>query len=153
MKTYAQTLVSEEELRLFRYVQVLLEELPDVDLGEDLEGHPFLMSCHILVRALVQHIGADKVKFVDGRLYPFFDHSWLVTLAGNIIDVYPVATIGGPIMILAENSQAAHHYLTNVPPPIQRSYEKRFNLECFQRAVELTVMSLAESTVIFIPEV
>ena len=100
MKTYTETqsdLVTQDELDLLSKVRKAVEKLPDIeDLGVDHRGEKVILSCHILARAVGKIFG---LKIVDGFFYPTFSHSWLVTKRGNVIDVYPVGIVGGPIFV------------------------------------------------------
>lgn len=95
MKPYVFEFIPEEDLKLFEKIKIMVAKMSDIDLGKDKDGK-IILSCHILVRAVAKFF---SLKFVDGYLYPNFNHSWLVTPNGNIVDVYPIATIGGPVLI------------------------------------------------------
>lgn len=99
MKTYAETQTDRmppEELVLFRRIRDAVNRLPD-DPGLRTNPHGrTVLSCHILARAVAMVFG---LKCVDGFFHPTFSHSWLVTPSGNIVDVYPVGIVGGPIFL------------------------------------------------------
>ena len=80
--------VSKEEIALLARVRNMVEKLPNFN---------FAVSCHMLSRAIAPLTGL-KVKtgwfFTAG-----WNHSWLETSQGNIIDVYPWAQIGGPVLL------------------------------------------------------
>ena len=97
-KTYAEAQgnISLAELKLLATVTSMMEHFPeDDDYGLDHRGEKVILSCHVVVRAVALIIG-HQVKIVDGFFFPSFEHSWLVTEQGNVIDVYPVGTVGGP---------------------------------------------------------
>lgn len=84
-----------EEVVLFHKIERLINLLPDFDLkGEDGEETP--LSCHLLAQAIGKRLG---LKIETGVYHDIFEHSWLRTRSGRIIDVYPVATLGGPLLI------------------------------------------------------
>ena len=85
MKPHMTDVVSQEDLFLFQKIEMVVHEMPEVDLGVDLRGEKVLVSCHMIARALA-HL-----------------FSWLEVKRGYslIIDPYPVALVGGPIMVHA----------------------------------------------------
>jgi len=93
---YAETVISPKEIALFRKIEEAVSRLPEIDLGKDEDGEEIILSCHILTRAVSR---VFSLKYRDGIWHQYYDHSWLVTKHGHIIDVYPVAVIGGPIMV------------------------------------------------------
>lgn len=147
MKTYLENslhLMPPKEIMLFRRIEMIIDALPDIiDLGEK-NGEPIIMSCHMLARA------ASKVfnlKYVDGHYHlDHFAHSWLVTPMGNIIDLYPVATIGGPLLVLC-----CREFLT----PGRQFYVPRsarftskgigFGQPWFRRAVRILIRELKKA--------
>jgi hypothetical protein len=99
MTPYATQFFPQETLDLFASIKEGVEKLPDVDLGtHPRRGDPILLSCHMIVRA-VRRVFRRGLKVADGHFHPAPDHSWLITPCGNIIDVYPVGIIGGPILV------------------------------------------------------
>jgi hypothetical protein len=78
------------------------------------------------------------LQYVDGYVYPSFEHSWLETKSFHVIDVYPVATLGGPIMIVGSAMCGLTHW----------HYKKRrlkklgFNQSWFRQAVKKIVQEL-----------
>lgn len=101
-KTFTETnpdLITPAELELLRRIKLMMDHFPDDnDYGENDQGKPVILSCHIIARAVARVIG-KSVKVIDGHYFPFFEHSWLETERGNIIDVYPVGIVGGPIFV------------------------------------------------------
>src|SRR3989344_4689806 len=99
MTPYIQQFVAENELRTFEEVRLIVNRLPNIDLsdiGEDEHGDTLIISCHMLARAISTFF---SLKVRDGKFMSGYQHSWLETASGHIIDVYPVATLGGPILI------------------------------------------------------
>lgn len=138
MIPYAVKDISPEDIVLFNKIKTAVSNLPDIDLGKDDKGKKIILSCHILGRAIAK---VFSLKYVDGYYYPNFDHTWLLTENGNLIDVYPVATIGGPIMIVGN----PHLYT-----PVYWLYKKKrltgrgFGKWWFRRAVNKMVTELQE---------
>jgi len=104
MRSYVLKYISKEEVELFEKIRKAVTVMPDIDLGKDEEGEEIILSCHILARAVAR---VFLLRFVDGYFYPNYNHTWLVTAAENIIDVYPVAIFGGPILISGAFSSLA----------------------------------------------
>lgn len=96
MKPYVLSKLSQEEIELFEKIRRAVNDLPDIDLGKNEDGENLILSCHILARAVAKSF---HLQYVDGYFYPCYQHTWLLTLAGNTIDVYPVAVLGGPILM------------------------------------------------------
>ncbi len=93
-----ESLGASEEVALFRLIEHLMHEMPEVDLGVDRQGHKILVSCHMICRALAQLFPQLECQ------YGYFtrkgiEHSWLTLGRDFIIDAYPFAMLGGPIMV------------------------------------------------------
>lgn len=84
-------------------IQKWLDRLPDQEIGKHGDG---LWTCHGLTRAVHSHFSLGEQWSVrDG----FFarqgnEHSWLMrrrtkTEPTLVLDIYPIASIGGPIML------------------------------------------------------
>ncbi|TSC53571.1 MAG: hypothetical protein LiPW39_190 [Parcubacteria group bacterium LiPW_39] len=101
MKPYVLKFIPKEDLGLFEKIKTAVTKMPDIDLGKDEEGEEIILSCHILARAVARLF---SLKFVDGYFHPDHSHSWLLTPNGNIIDVYPVSVLGGPLFIHSSHS-------------------------------------------------
>lgn len=98
MKPYAAHLAPKEDLAALARIKDLLEKLPEWGIAhEDGPDDHALVSCHTLARAFASVM--TDLTVVDGHVLGH-EHSWLVTEARNIIDVYPVATVGGPLLIM-----------------------------------------------------
>ncbi len=128
MKPYVLRFISKADLELFEKIKIAVNKLPDIDLGKDEEGKEIILSCHILARAIAKLF---SLKFIDGYFYPNYNHTWLLTPDGNIIDVYPIAVVGGPILV--ENSFSS---------PVRWLYKKKnicdrlFSRRSFRRSVK-----------------
>lgn len=97
MKPYVLSVLPEEDVKLFKEIQKIIERFPDIDLGKDEAGEEVVLSCHILARAVGK---VFSLRYVDGLFYPNYQHTWLLTANGNILDVYPVGMLGGPIILV-----------------------------------------------------
>lgn len=97
MKPYVLTDVPKEDRRLFRRVRQVVRKLPDVDLGRDRRGEPVLVSCHMVARALAANfpVACKDGYFGEGCA----THSWLLTENDLVIDPYPWAMLGGPVLV------------------------------------------------------
>jgi len=94
MDPFALKLLPSEEVVLFRKIERVINLLPAINLGTE-DGEEIYLSCHMLARALGT---VFNLQVADGHAIAY-EHSWLVTKHGNILDVYPIATIGGPLLI------------------------------------------------------
>ena len=131
MKAYVKKLIPREDLDLFHAVKKSIKKLPDLNLGRNKNGEDIILSCHMLARAVAQRY--PELKVVDGFFYPNFNHSWCVTNEGNIIDVYPVAIIGGPFLISGDSCSPAHWLY--VEKDIKNRTQLSFSDELFEEAV------------------
>ncbi|MBI2023069.1 hypothetical protein HYT01_00705 [Candidatus Giovannonibacteria bacterium] len=111
MISYASEFVSLEEMKTYLQIKKIVEAMPGLHLGKDDDGKDIVLSCHILARAIARVFGLD---FVDGHFLTAYEHSWVTLPSGKIIDVYPVAAVGGPIMY-------DRHFLS----PAHRLYKKQ----------------------------
>lgn len=114
MKPYAHDRFTEEELFAWHYVRELISRVPDeIDLGSKPNGDKVIISCHMLCHAL--HVIVPTLRVEDGYYCKGYEHSWLLTSRGNIIDAYPIATLGGPLLLDA----------TSCPfPPAEELYQR-----------------------------
>ncbi|MBI1755162.1 hypothetical protein HY250_02695 [Candidatus Azambacteria bacterium] len=99
--------VPKEDIKIFREIRLVVEELPDVEFGKGPDGEPIVISCHMLTRALAEYF---PVKAKDGFMVNIWQHSWLETKGGFIIDPYPIALVGGPILVVAKDSPWGSFY-------------------------------------------
>lgn len=93
MNPYVLRALPEAEVTLFHKIKRVIDLLPDLETES--EGGT-LISCHTLARVIGKHFG---LKVETGKYHEIYEHSWLRTPGGRIIDVYPVATLGGPLLI------------------------------------------------------
>lgn len=91
MKPYAETELSAGEQVLLAEVRTIVAAMPE-DVGGEEE-----LSCHLLAHGIGR---AFELKVVDGEILRGYDHSWIMTPEGNILDTYPVYTASGPIILL-----------------------------------------------------
>ncbi|MES3005070.1 MAG: hypothetical protein V4690_03100 [Patescibacteria group bacterium] len=122
MTPHSRSLVSDTDFLLFSKIRQAVIDLPDLDYGKDKEDNPVLLSCHMLAMACSR---AFEVKAEHGFYLESYRHSWLRLPSGNIIDVYPVAQLGGPILFDAVNF---YHSLALYKPLALRN---EFNSEEF----------------------
>ncbi len=131
MTPYVRRYIPDDEIVLFEEVSKRIQALPDIDLGVNEMGRPIVLSCHMLARAVAR---VFHLPYCDGYFHRVYRHSWVCTPTNNIIDVYPIAMIGGPIL-----------YDGNVGSPARLLYTKTsaikisdgtFNTKSFRRSVE-----------------
>ena len=87
-------------------VRQIVEALPDLDLGQRVDGSPWEISCHTLCRGLADYF---SLKCVDGHYAGYCQHSWIVLEREIILDPYPVALYGGPIICVAKGASPNKH--------------------------------------------
>lgn len=97
MTPFANQYVSQEEMNIYEVIVLIVRNMRDIDLGRDEDGKAIVLSCHMLARAIGKIF---NLKIVDGYYHHGYEHSWLVTPSGHIIDVYPVGMIGGPLICI-----------------------------------------------------
>jgi hypothetical protein len=114
MKPFVFSQLLADDVGLWEKICVAVKCFPDdISLGKYDSGKPAVLSCHILARALSKVFGVDCV---DGYFHPFYEHSWLVTRHGNVIDVYPVGILGGPLLV---------HDTKGFTSPVRHLYEQK----------------------------
>ncbi len=98
MKTFTESIVKQQELDIFKSIKKAVDSIDKFPLPEK-----HLISCHEICHAVAK---IYPLRVETGYYMPGFEHSWLMTASfgeqspfDNIIDVYPVGTIGGPIFI------------------------------------------------------
>lgn len=140
MTPHSRKVVHEEDQKLFDRIRSAVENLPD---GlRDHEGKELEISCHKLARAVGV---AFKLKWQDGYfILPSYHHSWLRTDRGNIIDVYPIGMIGGPILVDAKNCYA--YMSAYIALPTAMVSKKRFATVAFRKHVALIHQELKKQT-------
>jgi hypothetical protein len=97
MITYTErVLAPPQDFELFRSIRETMSQAAIYPLIID--GHEIEFSCHMVADALSQiyspQVGVERGFYLSG-----YKHSWLRTEHRNIIDPYPIATIGGPLLI------------------------------------------------------
>jgi len=139
MKPHVLSRLPVKDVELFEKVRRAVTDLPDVDLGEDRTGQKVFLSCHMLARAVGQVFG---LKHVDGYFYPNYEHTWVLTPSGNILDVYPVGILGGPFLVDAG---------MDCPSPARRLYKKKRILRgmprtpSFRRAINTIAVAIRKT--------
>ena len=131
MIPFAARFISRGDLDLFAKIERAVKHMADPDLGINESGEPIIVSCHIMARAVVRVFPSLRVK--DGRYVQSYEHSWIETPDGNLIDVYPVAVVGGPIMLVGgEDSPQSRLYTTLSAREVSGG---RFGKNSFRRSV------------------
>lgn len=130
MTPYARRYISEEELALFEKIRNAIVRMGDPELGLDENGKPVIFSCHILARATAK---VFPVRVKDGYFAGNYSHSWVETSGGHLIDLYPVAVIGGPIMF--EGSMASPQRRIYTRSSAKKLSRGHFSKNSFRRAV------------------
>jgi hypothetical protein len=98
VNVHAEQLIAHEDQLLFRDIQLRLSTLIIDNC----------ISCHVIAEAVSRRWPQLKVK--HGRFMSAYEHSWLETKQRNIIDVYPIAIIGGPLLIDGRNGWTSGVY-------------------------------------------
>lgn len=89
--------VSEEEVVLLEKVKKLIDAFPErLDLS--VRGKTFHLSCHLICRAIGSVFGLAVRDGYFGRRG--FEHSWLITKQGNILDPCIIGQVGGPMIVI-----------------------------------------------------
>jgi hypothetical protein len=84
------------EVGLLGTIREIVRDLPILELGNDDEGNPIILSCHLLARSIGS---VFSLNYADGFWLHSYQHSWVYSSLGNIIDVYPVGILGGPLLV------------------------------------------------------
>lgn len=145
MTPFAASRICSADHALFGNIKQAVSEMQDPDLGTDENGRQIILSCHILVRAIIKIYEDDDgkcaiMKVCDGHFAGFYEHSWIETRDGNIIDVYPVGIVGGPIMWVGDRHSPSSRIFSC--KPTEEFSHGRFEKESFQRAVHKTMEAL-----------
>ncbi len=138
MVPFVQAYFLDEDLLLFERVKRAIGQMEDTNLEMDEDGKQIVLSCHILARAVARVFSCLRV--VDGHFIGGYDHSWVETRSGHVIDLYPVAMIGGPIMILGGHASPKETMYVRLPT--KRVSDGRFGRKSFQRAVRRVAMAI-----------
>ena len=138
MRPYILSVAHKDDIVLYKKIRGAIQKLPDkIEFGEDENKKQIVLSCHILARAVAKLF---PVKLQDGYFLYHWQHSWVIGPKRNIIDVYPVAILGGPIMVSGDFGSPCN--MLYQPIPTKVAYGNRFNRPSFQRAVRITVQHL-----------
>ena len=140
MTPYATRYISEDDLILFAKIRNTVERMGDPELGLDENDKPVVLSCHILARAIARIF---PVRVRDGHFASIYAHSWVETTNGHLIDLYPVAVIGGPIMF--EGSAASPQRRIYTRSSAKKLSHGRFSKNSFRRAVGRVTRSLRQT--------
>ncbi len=138
MTPYATRFISEDDLALFSRIKKAVEQMNDPDLGVDEQGVKILLSCHVLARAVARIF---PVQVRDGYFADSYEHSWLETKSGHLIDLYPVATIGGPVMIDGQTPLSPSHRIYT-RTSARKISQGRFGQNSFRRSVRRVTKTL-----------
>lgn len=131
MRPHAYDLLLPDERKIFEEVLKSVLFLPDeIELGEDENKKPIILSCHILARAVSK---VFSLKLEDGYFCYHWEHSWVRTPKLNVIDVYPVAILGGPILVMGD--WGSSNKMLYQPLPTEAVYGDRFTKPSFLKAV------------------
>ena len=131
MTPYVQRYIPENEVILFEEISRRIHALPDLDLGKDEDGRLVILSCHMLARAVAR---VFRLNYCDGYFYQTYRHSWVQTPTGHIIDVYPVAMLGGPVLYDGLSGSPARALYTNTSA--MAISNGKFNTKSFRRSIE-----------------
>lgn len=96
MKTYAEKIIDKEDMELFCQIRQVINLLELPDIGYDKNGQKREVSCHMLAEATSRIF---DVKLRHGYFMTRYEHSWVYTKNFNIIDLYPVGMVGGPLLV------------------------------------------------------
>ncbi len=122
-----------EDIVLFNRIKRSLSGLPDTVTFTDGK----IISCHMLSRAVSI---VFKIRCHDGFFCSRYRHSWVTTPNNNIIDLCPVATVGGPIMYSNDPTSPAITLYT----PVSTLCSSVKN-ESFEKAVKAIISSLEQN--------
>lgn len=136
MRLYDLSVIPEEESRIFIAVEYCLKELPRTIMVRGCEERKEISS-HVLSRAVAETF--PSLTFVDGIFLNKYDHSWVVTPSGRIIEILPVGVPTGPYLIDVtsmddERVRFAYRVLSKTESFRRygdRSKDLMFNLEVF----------------------
>jgi hypothetical protein len=96
MKLYDLSSIPHEERAVFLAIEYCLRELPLTIKIQGCEERKEL-TAHILSRAVSETF--PMLTSVDGIFLNKYDHSWVTTPSGRIIEVRPVKVLSGPYLI------------------------------------------------------
>lgn len=126
-----------DDVALFERIRIAINQMVEPSLGtRGRDKDPIVLSCHILTRAVT--VAFEELRVQDGYYAGSCEHSWLLTQHGDIIDVYPVGTLGGPIMV--DGGMPTVLYRPAEPGMFPPSPD--FSRGWFRKAVERTARSI-----------
>lgn len=130
--------ICSQDRRVYNAICAIYEKLPDlIDLGNDRNGKTIALSCHMLARGFASAF--PQFKCIDGYFSAGFQHSWITTESYSLIDVYPVAMIGGPLLLwddpLCHVRPSVFLYEKNVD--VMDAVHAHVGKEQFDRAVQI----------------
>lgn len=100
-------------------IRLWLQGLPDRAI--DLRTGDGLWSCHGLCRAAIKKwkLLEDNWQVKDGFFSGHYQHSWLKR-AGLILDIYPVGSMGGPLLVSTSGPWGKFYEERQEPFPTSR---------------------------------
>lgn len=138
MRPYALEFIDTKDVELWRTARDMVEALPETDLGKCEDGVSVILSCHILARAIGE---VFELQTEDGHgMAPGFEHSWCRTKNGNILDVYPIGMLGGPLLVDGHSMLGRLLYKKKSSTEISRG---RFETDWFANAVKIVTSEIS----------
>ena len=112
LKTVAERKFGREDILLFRKIEKVVREI-DVDkmfnqsndCGEDID----VRLCHILSHTIVKTFG-NGLMLRHGYFAKGYEHYWVETYNGNVIDMCPVGSIN-PVLMSLKDARRSGLYL------------------------------------------
>lgn len=146
MTPYAKKYVSKNNLEMFGKIKRIVAALPNIDLGVNGRGEKILLSCHMLTRALAELFPLKVWDGYFGAPGDRYEHSWLVDKGIHIvIDPYPVAVLGGPVLVVVEASPWAHLYDRFCDCQTQKMKKIIFDTPEFRQAQSLVTAAVSKT--------
>lgn len=131
---WVKKIIDEDDLSLWQEIRYIVEKLPDMEF--ELHGKSVGITAHMLVGALVQ-LFPDRLQVETGSFLAGFNHSWLRTKSGNVIDVYPVGLLGGPVLYSGDvDSPASVMYKPGISSGYFQGLRPDWHRSCVQRIVD-----------------
>jgi len=137
MMPWCERIIEQEDRKLFKKIKKLINRLPDMTFRFDQSGSEIIISCHLLARAVYAVWPEEFIGVRTGYFMDYFDHSWLITARGNVLDIYPVGCLGGPLLYSGlESSPVFLMYRENGGVKITNGIsEEKFN-SCLKTLVQ-----------------
>ena len=127
-KTDAEHSMDPEDLKLFKAVICTVAPALEYLKGSD---HGIKELTHHVVTDALALVHTPNAKVCRGLWMGAYQHSWLMTKRGNIIDIAPVATVGGPVLVSGDL-------------PLNPYTERKINVGSASRDYQSSVHSLAQ---------